>query len=317
MSESKKTSVIIRWILPYVITAVLIAWAGVWAVHKWDDIAASVKISPLHILFLVPFIIISVLIVGVINQLLIVHLGVRLKFSQWASLAFASALMNYILPMRAGMALRAGYLKKCHNFPLSKFAGITAFTYIVTLLSNSAFGAAILVWLWSTQGSGSWPLLGVFVFIMAMAIGALVFSPHARISEHRSKIWDFLTKIHLGWNTLRTSPSIIIKSSTLFIVNTLIFSIRIYIVYKAIGYPISFIGSMLVGTFTAVAMFTGITPASLGIREAAVLFASSVIGVPTEISLLAGAIDRAVSMLIVAILGPIGMLKISHETANT
>ena len=305
-----------RNILPYLLVVIMVSCAVIWAKSNWGEIKSVITLNPLFIMALLPLMLSTLLIVGFITKIIASYLGLPLRFSQWSSLAFASTLANYILPMRAGIALRASYLKRCHNFPFSKFAGATTFIYVITLLSNSAIGVIVLLWLWVSEGITSWPLLGVFLFILIFGAGLLIFSPKAKAVEHPSKIRDFINKVHLGWSTLRTSPCIIIKSSALLIANTLISAIRLYVAYKALGHGISMAGCILVGTFANISMFISITPASLGIKEAAILFAGSVIGVAPEISLLAGGIDRAVSMLIVAILGPVGMVKVSHESTK-
>ena len=303
-------------IIKYLLGVAFIIGGLYWFFRNWDQLETLVNVRFSYILTLMPLIFLSMLMVGFINQLIVSHLGYPLKLMQWTSLAFASTLANYIFPMRAGMALRATYFKKCYNFPLNQFAASMAFAYILTFISNAALGLLIMLWLGVEKQGMRWILILIFTAVFLGGCFTLIYNRPVRKAQSKMKIISYLAKIQGGWSVLRKNPSLLIKCSSLIIINTILFSIRLFIAFCAIGQSVNFAGCLLAGCFAAVSMFISITPASLGIRETAIVFASSVVGVTPEISLLAASLDRAVSLVVVAIFGTAGMIKISHETAD-
>jgi len=89
--------------------------------------------------------------------------------------------------------------------------------------------------------------------------------------------------------------------------------VRLYLAFAAIGNPVSLAGCVLVAAVAAIAVFISVTPAGLGVREAAILVAAMVMGVTPEVSLLAAAAHRAVGMLVVLSIGPVATLILSRE----
>jgi uncharacterized membrane protein YbhN (UPF0104 family) len=307
----------LRAILAYVIAAGLIAYAAWWAWQNWDKVRAAFLLSPAHLAALVPLVVASVLLFGLLNQVMAAHLGAVLRLRQWATLAFASTLANYILPLKAGAAMRAAYLKKNHDLPLSQFASSMAVAYVVTILANCLVGAAGLGVIALQEGVMSWPLLGGLLGMAALCAALLAFSPRASQRRAAGRFWGVLVRIHVGWDLLRHSPSLLAKSAGLALATSLVYAVRLRIAFAAVGHTVSLPGCLLVGALVALSMFISITPASLGIREAAILFSSMAIGVTPEVSLLAGTVDRAVAILVVAALGPPAMTAVSREMART
>jgi uncharacterized membrane protein YbhN (UPF0104 family) len=304
----------VQSVFSYIATSAFIAFAAYWAWCNWDKIEQAFSLNVEFLSFLIPLIIISVLLIGLQNQVVVSHLGFPLRFLQWAGLAFTSTLANYILPMRAGAVMRAEYYKQRCGLALTSFGSSMALVYVTTLLANSIIGLCVMLFLKLKTGILSIPLFWGFLAVVFICLIALVLSPRPSEKQQSSRIIGALVRIHSGWDQLRRSPLLLLETIVISLALTVIYAIRLSIAFAATGHIVSAPGCLLAAALVSVSMFIGLTPASLGIREAAIVFASMAVGVTPEISLVAGAIDRAVAMLVVFILGPISMIGLSRQT---
>jgi len=309
-----------RWlskILSYALAAVLIAYAAVWAARHWDRISAAFSLSPGCLVLLLPTVVVSVLTAGLMTQLMARHLGAPLRFVQWASLAFATMFANYVLPMRAGLAVRAAYYKRQAGLSIARFTSFTAASYLITILVNSLIVLAALLWIGLGRGVTSWPLLWGALVVVVLCGSVLAFSPKPSEERPASGVRGALVRVHTGWEMLRSRPALLWTVGALSFVATLLYTLRLYVAFAAIGYSVDAAGCVLIGALVALSMFISITPAALGIREAAVVFSSLAVGVSPEISLVAATMDRAVTMLVVFVIGPFATVYISRQSAKT
>jgi uncharacterized membrane protein YbhN (UPF0104 family) len=307
---------IFRAILAYVLAVGLIAYACVWTAQNWEKVSKALELSPGYLAALAPLAMISILLIGLMNQLLASHLGAPLPALEWMSLGFASTLANYVLPLRAGMALRAGYYKRRMNLPLANFASAMAVSYVMTALANALIVLGVLAWFSRTGGPFSAPLLWGAAGVSLLCVLVLGLSLKTPESRAGSGIVAFLVRVHAGWNLLRQSPWLLAKTFGLSAAGTALCAAELWIAFAAIGHSISPAGCLLIGALAALSMFISLTPASLGIREAAIVFSGLAIGVPPEVTLFAGALDRAVSIFVVVGIGTPAALHLSRKALS-
>ena len=72
--------------------------------------------------------------------------SIELNFDEWFGLSSINTMYNYLLPGKAGLAVRGVYLKKKYNFPYSHSASILAGTYLITLLITSIVATVLGLW---------------------------------------------------------------------------------------------------------------------------------------------------------------------------
>ncbi|MFO7897968.1 MAG: lysylphosphatidylglycerol synthase transmembrane domain-containing protein [Planctomycetota bacterium] len=305
-----------RDLLGYVVAAAIIAAAAVWVAGHWDRVAAAFSLRPGYLAVLIPTAVANALLVGLLNQVVATHLGVRLGFWRWASLGFASTLVNYVLPARGGMAVRAAYYKRVGGLPLARFASSMAVIYVITVLVNAFAAMAGLLWAWLAAGVMLWPLFFVAAGLALVCVLALAFSPRPSERPAGSGLRATLAEVHRGWETLRTSRPLLGKVAAVVAAGTSMNVLRLYVVYLAIGHPVSAAGCLLVGALAGLGTFLSFTPGALGIRDGAIVFGSMAVGVSAEAGLLASVLDRAVLLVVVLSIGPFAALRISRETAR-
>jgi uncharacterized membrane protein YbhN (UPF0104 family) len=306
----------IRRLLPHLLAALLLIAAVVWIAQDWEQVSEAVSLSPAHMAALAILSLLSILLVGLLNQFLVEHFGVQMKIVQWSSLALASTLTNYLLPLRAGIALRAAYLNQRFGLTLGKFTATLAVFYVMTVLVNSLLGILVLAWLGWRTGVVSWPILGVFAVVGAGCLAALLLGPGlADRPQHRG--WRRLVQQALqGWQECRRSHRLLRRVAGLVVLATLIQALRMMVAFAAIGQVIDLAAGLFLGALLMLSTFLSITPAALGIREAAIVFSSLATGVTPELSLLAGALDRAASIVVVGALGPPASAYLSRDMSK-
>ena len=295
------------------ITIILLIIAGRWIIDNWQQIVSVWHINPKYIVALVPLIVITLLLIGLINQIVSLNLDASLNFSQWSKLAFASTLANYIFPLRAGMALRAYYYNKKCKLSVAYFTSIMTIIHVITLLANSILGLGVLIFLWATIGNSKLIILAAFLLLTCFCIACLKYSPKNIPSFKFEKLSSFLKRMHEGWAQLHNNNQLMYTTLVLSLTITLIYSVRLLISFHALGYSVEILGCIFIGSLVAISTFVSITPAALGIREGAIMAGGLALGVDLEVSLLAGAIDRAVSILVVLILGSHSLFHLNKE----
>jgi uncharacterized protein (TIRG00374 family) len=316
----------------YGLAICLIGYAVYWSWRHWDAIRADIEFETGSLFVLAPLIVASLLLMGLMNQLMASHLGAPLGFRQWASLSFASTMANYVLPLRAGAALRAGYYKHHSRLPLGYFASTMTVACVMTVLANALTACGIILWLASQPvkpGADAWVhdyqrlMLAVLsTVLIACTVGLLAaFNLHRfwptlpRQGEASTRVADFLLRIHQGLMMMRDRPSVLVKAFLLSLAITLCYALRLQAAFAAVGRDVGVLECLLVGSLVSLSMFFTFTPAGIGTREAMVVIASMAIGVEGQVSLTASAVDRAVSMLLVVALGSGALLRISRESA--
>jgi len=302
----------LRMVLGYALAVALIVWAAVWAGRNWERLANAFLFSPGYLVLLVPAVAVSVVSVGWSNQLLASHLGAPLRAREWVSLAFASVFMNQVLPLRAGLVLRAGYYRRRRGFPIAKFISCTAAAYLLTVIVNALVLAGALVWIWLAEGRTFGPLLWAALGAAALCVLVLACSPRAAGPGEGRGLWGALGQVRAGWDTIRRSPRLLAQVAGLSLVTTLLYALRLFLAFQAVGHAVDIAGCLFIGSLGALSVFIAVSPGGLGILEGAVVFAGMALGVSPEVGLLAGAMDRSVTLVVVLIAGPLATALLSR-----
>jgi len=156
----------------------------------------------------------------------------------------------------------------------------------------------------------------IVIAALALCLGLLFATPRTSGDENQPGFKGLLVRIHVGWDTLRRSARLLARVTGLCATITVLYGGRMHIAFAALGHDVPLAGCVLIGTLVSLSMFISITPAGLGIREAAIVFSSMALGVAPEISLLAGALDRAATMLFLLAVGPLSMAFIARDCAT-
>ncbi len=217
-------------------------------------------------------------------------------------LSYITTWGNYFGPLQSGLGLRALYLKRKYDFPLSLFLTTMYGNYILVFFVNGIISLLTLAMIYEITGITSYPLI-LFFTTVVLVTAVIIYFPSSSILfrdfllKGKIAILHKLSKIFQGWIKLRKNRSLIYKLILLTLSNFFLWSIMYYLEYKAIGINLSIPQTLLFTTITSSTILVSITPGGIGIREGIQLLFSKFIGI-SELDVIAVAIlDRGLLFL--------------------
>ena len=253
---------------------------------------------------------------GYITKIFLALFDIEIKPKEWFGLAVLTAMGNYVTPFRGGMALKGIYLKRRLEFPYSTFASTMAASYILSFLCAGILGTATLILILKLYGTIQWTLLVFFCAASATMMGIIMLSPTIENSQNRFTL--ILKNTFDGWNRIKGNTALVIKVSSLIVLNYVIISARLYYGYRMLQVDLGILPVFLVSFIMGFSILIAVTPGSLGIQEAAIGFTSKLVGAEFSSGIMVSGILRAVDIVVVLALGPIFMhLLIKKRGVNS
>ncbi len=239
---------------------------------------------------------------------------VKLRPKEWIGLSFVTALGNYLTPFSGGMVARAGYLKRIHNLPLTKFAVLLASCYLIVFFGIAVVGLIDSLFIMGTSAQLPWQIPVLFGCV-AGGVAALVILPLPLISSNHMllrKIGEALE----GWKLIRKDKPLILRFSGYTFLNIFTNGLLFFIAYRSLGADILFSHALMISLIAVFSLLVNITPANLGIQEAVVSIASGGLGQGVGEGLVVVLLIRAATMLLVFTLGPFFVFALGHRKPN-
>lgn len=285
------------------ILAVVILGFLLWYLSKhWQELKALLKVRPTQLLALYALCLFQMCSSAAITRCLLNTLKVKTFLWDMVLLQNASALLNY-LPMRFGTLFRANYLKRRYGLSYAHFA--TFFTYLTFQMTMAAsiIGLVVLLAVYGYAGYGQKILAVVFLGAFACSL-VLLFFP-LPIPVGPGKLRTTLRNFLAGRKQVVKSKKAMAVCTGLLVVNFLFTALRIGIIYNSLGQDIHPGGCVILGAIGFVALFIGITPGGLGIRELVLGSGAIVLGVSLEVGLLVAIVSRAIMLSYLFVVGGI------------
>ena len=218
-------------------------------------------------------------------------------------LAIMAGFYNLITPFRGGMAARAFYLKQKHEFSYTHFLATLAASYVLIFLVASVLGLYSIYLIFQSSGEFSWIIFSIFLITFVFMVCIIAFSPD--FNKTRYKWVNKGITIINGWNLIKHNTKIILSVIALSTTQLLIGSLMLYYQFKVFDIDISYTSALFISAIGSLGIVLAITPAGLGVSEAITVFSASTIGIDPVQSLSAALLGRAVSIIVLFILGPL------------
>lgn len=220
------------------------------------------------------------------------------------ALSAANIMANYYLPARGGMIVRAAYMKRVYRLPLSEYAALSVLVTGLSIVVAAMLGVAGLALLVVANGSVEVRAVGTFVALGTAALGgmALAIALSGRISSGgrlAEVARGFRSGAALWLNSKRRLYTFLGWTVVLFAAQAL----RLWLSFAAVGIKADLGGMLTIQAMAAVAFVLALTPGNIGIKEGAIVFAASLLGIDPELALLASLIDRAASLVVTFVVG--------------
>ena len=290
-----------------VILAILI-W---YLTGHWGELKALVKLKPVHLIALYALWPIGVLGNTRVIQIFLNALEKKTGLAEMFKLNNAALLLNYA-PMKLGTVFRANYLKRHYGLAYTQFA--TCFLYITFLMAACAAMVGLLAILsfFSIESHESKMLAAIFGAVLA---GSLVFLlVPLPLPAGKGRFAETMRNFLSSRRTISKHPGAILQACGFLIVNCILTASRLWIIYQSMDQNVHPAGCLVLGAIGFVALFVGLTPGSLGIRELLLGGGAVAIGIPLEVGLLAAMIDRGITLLYVFSIGSICAISIWRKS---
>jgi len=252
--------------------------------------------------------------------------NVGLAESTW--LAVMTSAINSVVPLHAGAAARAVYLKRRHDLDLSSFAATFLGYNILRLFAASVAACTAGGWLLLSRNSGGPALRGPssaapstsglegLVFIAGAlalaAIGACLVRPawlsclgFRSLEQHL--LLRPLFRFQSGWHELMRCPRFLLKLLALVILQITAELVVVWAAWGAVGVPLSAAAVALVTSFGILAALTGLTPGGLGLVELVSVAVGAAVAVEPTHGIAAGLVARGVSLAVLAVVTPVAL----------
>ena len=284
----------------------MVSWFGWFLWHNQPSLQAAKDISTSDTAALGMLIILGWLSTSSQNFVLFKLIKLRIGFFECFFLTLAATFGNY-LPMRPGTLIRAHYMKNVHQLQYAEFASIFSVRFFLALLASGVCGLAAMLSLTSSI-QNSLPLL--LVFLTMICVPSLAYAWKQGGANPEPSHPGFWNKYIASIEMLKSRPSTTFICLALIILQLLFLSYRFEIAARVLGNDMGLAVVMILVSLANIANITAITPGGLGIRETLMGYATLVTGTNFTIGVMIGSVDRALLLIMTALLGGISFLRI-------
>lgn len=234
--------------------------------------------------------------------------GRFVNFTEQLLITFLRAYLNLLLPW-AGAGAVAVYMKKRAAIPYSNYLYLQ---WELTWISLASLGTGGVLMLTLFPAAPNSMLYGMILLVA----GSLLMVYAVRLMKN-----GWLLPGIVEWLRKRTgeeaSPLPIARLFLMTLVNFVVRSARTWLLFVAIGSPITLVEAVLLTVAADLAVAINITPNGLGIREAAISVAAAVLGHDPGIGVAAAVLDRVVFTFWIVVFGQLAIWKLDWKTRIT
>lgn len=296
------------WNVISILVLVILIIIAIFYLNRYrEDFYLVKNISILQLVILSLLVNLSGLVSGVRIKIFANFFKIHLTFVEWFGLKEVTSMGNYLTPFRGGAGVRAFYLKKKYKFPYKLFLSTMGGNFIVAIFTYSLIGMLLLLWIYIRYSAFNYILFVIIVVALLSSLAIILFSnkiPRIEIKMFK-KIIDFMYKVKGGWEYIRKDPKKIFKIILVEFFYIFFDALSLYYTFIILLTKVPFTYVMLMTVIGSLSILIAITPGGLGIKEGALVWVSTLMGVSLEVALYAAIIVRLVMLIWAFTLGPI------------
>jgi len=271
---------------------------------NWDNLQVLKQVPLSHIFILIFIGLFGILINAFQFKVIANVFNIKLNFNEWFGLSSVNTMYSYLLPAKAGLAVRGLYLKKKYNFPYALSTSLLAGSYLITFLITALISTVLCAWFFS-KGTLALPFFAIPVG-MLMGFSALLFWLLQLNSENttsENRIFRFIQKAHKGLQFFKNRPRSLFVLSVLQLSVIMVNTFRLAFAFYLLNIHVDFTQLLFIQSFVVFATIVTLLPANLVVKEGIVGFSAGFLGLTLESALLGALFDRVIIMLLVFLLG--------------
>ncbi len=305
---NKKT----KKIFSILILIVILVFFVFYLKNNYQNFQQLKLVSPYLLIILIALFLFNYFLIGIVTLNLLLPLGVKLGLKESFMISIVTGFYNLIMPFRGGMFARGVYLKKKYNFSYTNFFSTLAASYILIFLVASVVGIISTLIIYYQTGIFSWILFLIFSGVFIPMLLIVIFAP--KFPYAKSEFINKFIKVVNGWHLIKNNTKVISIVIIISLSQLLLSSLALFLQFRVFGIDISYFSCLFLSCIGSLSLLIQLTPANLGVSEAIIVFSALTIGITSYQSLTAALLGRAVSFLVLLILGPIfSYVLIKHE----
>ncbi|OUR97078.1 hypothetical protein A9Q84_12160 [Halobacteriovorax marinus] len=261
--------------IKFILSFVLLFAVSSFYLGNQDSIDKILNINIFVFMALIAVHFINYIFLGLVYKSPLEQMGVKLEFREWFGMTSFSNLFNLILPAKAGMALRWFYLLNIFKIDTKTFLLKNTFTTFVGMIAMGVYGLITVSIFNMEKVSQSHYFLGIFILMTLVGLAFLTKLNPMRLTE--KKFYSF---------------KVAMKVFILFFLIALLYPIKTYLCFKALGVELSLISTMEISTWMLILGLIPIIPGNMGLKEIIMAQLSTNYGISSEVAVLAILIER-------------------------
>lgn len=285
---------------------------AVWFLDRHPDELAHLRtVSVPHLLAAAFCMAANLTLNGYFTSLALEGLQIRVPLSDCLCLSYSATFSNQVLPLRAGLGLRAVYLKHLYRVPYTQFVGTVSAYVALVLLAHSVLGLGGVLLIGGQGGPVSILVLACFVVVTVAAFAVLFLAP--KVSASVEPASSAPVRIAQGVQSIRRDARLA-RGATLTIFATVLCSCGAYF-FLFVGLSLDFSATHSV-VMTSTLVLSGqltITPGAFGIQESFGMYLASTLPVTSVQTLIALGLARLLKVSVSILLGGPSILHMTRQ----
>lgn len=242
---------------------------------------------------------------GLIAKYLLKAFNIDLRFRDYFGLSVISSFYNMITPFMGGSVARAAYLKRIHKFSYINFIAAISATQMMNFIMAGFFGLLSLVIIYFWSGVFDKTMFFMFLAFFVSMTAAIIAFPLINKIFRRKIGFEKFVRLLRGWKIIQKRPDILLKVLIIMLLQFFIGVIDIIMSYNVFGVKIGVLNGIFLYSVGFLSALAAITPGSLGTAELIQVFSALVVGINPAQSLAAALVGRAISFVVLVIMGPL------------
>lgn len=281
----------------------LIVWAGIYVKNHIGEFGIIFSLSLEYLGILLFLSLLEIFLIGLLTKIITKSFGIGLTSTEWFGLSIVTRLGNYLLPFKGGAGLRGIYLRKHHDFPYTYFLTALVATSVMVFFVNSSIGVTGMGLVYAYYKIFNWIVFGILGIFFLLCLTIIIFSP--KMPNFRSNFLNQISSAINTWHEIKKSTSVVFKLLLIVLLHAFLNVLIIFFAFRSFSLNVPLTQTMIIASLSVFSMLIGMTPGSLGINEAVIVFSSRLFQITTAQGLLVATLRRIVVLFWVFTLGPI------------
>lgn len=295
-----------------------LAWVAYFIIQHQDEFQLPRPLAASAIVALIVAFLLQLLCSAVAMRQLLRQVGTQVPSVTCIALCTSSAFLNLLLPARGGAALRAAWLHRHYSLTISNFVATLAAFYLMHACVNGLAGLSAMVALSLSGTPPGTPLTAVFI-VTATGSASLLFLHRAPFVRTLTRRVPILNRLFEGWQIVCGNPRLVGCLILVVGTSTLISVWQAAVVFEALDLRPDRASLVVYASARNLSTFIGLTPGALGVTECVSIYLGTLLNYTTAQALIFQGLMRGVSLLTLAVAGPVALatLRGSQRRSTT